>query len=106
MVLLQTMIMNIIEFKYDKAIDLYTEALNCKVNNKKKAIYYCNRSLVHLKAENYGVALLGNKFYIINIKIDAIESVKLDETYEKAWYRRGSAHVAMNQFDMAVQDFK
>ena len=38
---------------------MYSEAIFCKVPRKKKAIYYCNRSLVNLKLENYAIALFG-----------------------------------------------
>jgi len=52
---------------------------------KKKAIYYCNRALVSLKTENYALALF-----------DAKDAIKCDETYAKAYYRLGSAHLALN----------
>ena len=74
---------------------MYTQAIQCKVPPKKKAVYYCNRALMNLKLENYAIALF-----------DAKDSVKCDETYVKAYYRRGSSYVALNQLDMAIKDFK
>ena len=47
------------ESKYDQAIDLYTEAIFCKISPVKKAIIYCNRSLANLRMENSSIALFG-----------------------------------------------
>ena len=71
--------------KFDEAIEMYSEAIYCKVPNKKKAIYYSNRALVNLKLENYAVAMY-----------DAQEAIKHDPSFTKAYYRRGSAYVALN----------
>lgn len=38
--------------------------------------------------------------------VDANESISCDPTYSKGYYRRGSAHVALNQLAEAVKDFK
>ena len=37
---------------------------------------------------------------------DSKDSIKHDELYVKAYFRRGSAYVALNQLDLAVKDFK
>ena len=50
---------------------------------------------MNLRLENYAVAMF-----------DAKEAIKHDATYTKAYYRRGSAYVALNQYDLAVKDFK
>ena len=71
--------------KYDEALDAYSEAIYCKVPPKQKAIFYCNRALVSIKTENYALALF-----------DAEDAIKCDEMYVKAYYRRGSAHLALN----------
>lgn len=86
---------NCAESKYDQALDSYSEAIFCNVPLKKKAIYYCNRSLVSLKTENYALAMF-----------DAKDAVNCDETYTKAYYRLGTAHLALNQYDLAIKDFK
>ena len=88
-------ISNYLDCKYSQAIDCYSEAIYCNVPPKKKAIYYCNRALVNIKTENYALALH-----------DAKDAIKFDETYVKAYYRRGSAHLALNQIDNALRDFK
>jgi tetratricopeptide (TPR) repeat protein len=48
-----------IDGKFEEALDMYSEAIFCKVPKKKKAIYYCNRALVNIKLENYAIALFG-----------------------------------------------
>lgn len=37
---------------------------------------------------------------------DANEAISSDPTFAKAYYRRGSAHVALNQLAEAIKDFK
>lgn len=76
-------------------MEMYTEAIFCKVPADKKAVYYCNRALVHIKAENHSFALF-----------DACESIKLHKDYVKAYYRRAQAYVLLKQFENAVLDFK
>jgi serine/threonine-protein phosphatase 5 len=61
----------------------------------KKAIYYCNRALVSIKQENYALALYDSK-----------DAIKCDPTFVKAYYRQGSAHLALGQYENAIQDFK
>ena len=41
-----------------------------------------------------------------DVVLDSKDSIKNDETYVKAYYRRGQAHFALGQFDLAVKDFK
>lgn len=73
------------ECKYEQAIDLYTEAIFCKIPPTKKAIYYCNRSLANLRMENSSIALF-----------DACEAIKFDDKNVKGFYRRGQAQAALN----------
>lgn len=54
-----------IEGNFEKAVELYSEAIYCKVPKKMKAVYYCNRALVNIKLENYAVALYGIIEYIV-----------------------------------------
>jgi len=46
------------------------------------------------------------KYLLIKNILDAKDSINCDETYPKAYYRRGSAYVALGQLDLAVKDFK
>ncbi len=48
-----------IEGRYEQAVEMYSEAIFCKVPPKKLAIYYCNRAFVNIKCENYAIALFG-----------------------------------------------
>lgn len=84
-----------LECKFDQALDAYSEAIFCNVPLKKKAIYYCNRALVSIKTENYALAVF-----------DAKDAVKCDASYAKAYYRLGSAQLALNHYDQAVKEFK
>ena len=80
---------------FEKALDMYSEAIFCKVPKKQKAVYYANRAFVNIKLENYAIALF-----------DANESISCDSSYSKGYYRRGSANVALNHLADAVKDFK
>lgn len=84
-----------LESRYDEAIEAYSEAIFCNVPPQQKAIYYSNRSLVSIKTENYALALY-----------DAEDAIKCDATFVKAYYRRGSANLALNQVEKALKDFK
>ena len=74
---------------------MYSEAILCKIAPGKKSVLYCNRALAQLKLENYAIALF-----------DACESVKLDGTNIKGFYRRAQAYAALRQLKNAVADFK
>jgi serine/threonine-protein phosphatase 5 len=76
---------------YQDAINLYTESLALK----ESAPVFCNRALCHIHLENYGSALL-----------DAESAIKLDPTFIKGYYRRGTAHLALQKFKEALKDFK
>jgi serine/threonine-protein phosphatase 5 len=84
-----------LEGNFEKALDMYSEAIFCKVPKKQKAVYYANRAFVNIKLENYAIALF-----------DANESISCDSSYSKGYYRRGSANVALNHMADAVKDFK
>ena len=77
--------------KFEEAVESYSEAIFCNVPPSKKAIYYCNRALVSIKTENYALALF-----------DAKDAIAQDSTNVKAYYRLGSANLAMNKFDLAI----
>lgn len=48
-----------------------------------------------IKTENYALALF-----------DATDSIKCDPSNFKAYYRLGSANLALNKFELAIQNFK
>ena len=51
--------LNILEGSFEKALDMYSEAIFCKVTKAKKAVYYSNRAFTNIKLENYAIALFG-----------------------------------------------
>lgn len=60
--------------KYAQAIDLYTQAIEL---NSQNAVYWANRSIAHLKLEEYGSAIL-----------DASKAIEVDPRYSKACFVR------------------
>lgn len=83
---------NILEKEYDRAIEMYTQAIELDPNN---AVYYANRSLAHLRQECFGSALE-----------DGILAVKNDPTYIKGYYRRAAAQMSLGKFKKALLDFE
>uniref|UniRef100_A0A5S6R1X1 protein-serine/threonine phosphatase n=1 Tax=Trichuris muris TaxID=70415 RepID=A0A5S6R1X1_TRIMR len=77
--------------QYDKAIELYTQALEL---NPDDLHVWCNRSLAYIRTELYALALS-----------DATQAIAIDETYVKAYYRRATAFMAMGKFKLALADF-
>lgn len=57
------------EQEFDKAIDMYSQAID---QNPNVAVYYGNRSFAYLKTECFGYALT-----------DASKAIELDESYVK-----------------------
>ena len=86
---------NSVVFKYADSIELYTEAIFCKIPDEMKAVYYCNRSLANLRAENTSIVLN-----------DACECIRLDPKNVKGYYRKGQAYVALRMMKEAVGQFK
>lgn len=78
--------------KYADAVEKYTEAINI---DSGVAAYYCNRSLAHIKLENYGYAIS-----------DAEKAMEVDPKYIKPYYRRASAYLALSRFKESLKDFK
>lgn len=79
------------EKKYAEAIEYYTKAIEIQPTS----IYFCNRSLNHIHLENYGLALQ-----------DAEEAIRLDPKNPKAYFRRGTAHLALAKLNEALADFQ
>ena len=61
---------------------------------EKLSVYYANRSMCHIKMENYGLSLN-----------DGLESVKLNKDYVKAYYRVGSASIVLGKVREAYDAF-
>lgn len=70
---------------YNAAIELDPE----------KPAYYTNRAACHIKMENHGLAIA-----------DGTVALELEKTFAKAYYRRGSAYMALGKYKDALKDFK
>ena len=77
--------------QYQRAAELYTEALEHAPDN---AILYANRSACWVRLESAGSAMA-----------DATKAIELDPEYVKAYYRLGSAHLALGNYKLALNDF-
>lgn len=76
--------------QYAQAIAAYGAAIDLCPS----AALLSNRAFAHLRCESYGSAIA-----------DASASMALDATYLKAWYRRGSAYLALSKYKEAKADF-
>lgn len=65
-----------------------------KIKNPGIHVYYANRAFCHIKLENYGSALA-----------DATKAIEANADFSKAWYRRGSANMALGRVKDAYKDF-
>lgn len=80
---------------FAKAAMLYTSAIELDESSPLLPVLYSNRAMAQIKAESYGLAIA-----------DAEESIRLDPSYIKAYYRRGSANFALGKYKLALRDFK
>jgi len=71
------------------AVRLYSEAIAMAPH----PVYHSNRAMVYIKREEYGLAI-----------VDAESAMRLDRTYIKAYYRRGSANFALGHYKAAKKD--
>ena len=87
-----SLVLTFAEQDYEKAIELYTEAINL---NPYVPAYYGNRSFAHLRVESFGYALA-----------DASKAIELDKNYVKAYYRRAGAYMSLGRFKLALKDLE
>lgn len=80
------------EHKYQEAIDSYTKAIELDASNP---IFYSNRAQVHIKMENYGLAIA-----------DCDAALQVDPDFSKAYYRKGVSLMAMLNYKEAQTNFK
>lgn len=83
------------EGKYAEAIDEYTKAVDLKVEGPKAAVFLTNRAFANMKLENYGLAIE-----------DADNAIKINPHFVKAYYRKGSAYVALAKYEPAYKTFR
>eukprot|EP00818_Percolomonas_sp_WS_P001986 CAMPEP_0117444500 /NCGR_PEP_ID=MMETSP0759-20121206/5276_1 /TAXON_ID=63605 /ORGANISM="Percolomonas cosmopolitus, Strain WS" /LENGTH=487 /DNA_ID=CAMNT_0005236575 /DNA_START=39 /DNA_END=1499 /DNA_ORIENTATION=+ len=82
---------------YQKALDAYSQAIVlCPPDEgKQRAMLFGNRSMAKIKLEQYGGAV-----------IDAQNALDNDPEYNKAYFRMGSAKLALLKYHEALKDFK
>eukprot|EP01132_Coremiostelium_polycephalum_P004275 gene4275-5349_t len=76
--------------KFDQAVELYSRAIRYHAT----AILYSNRSFSNFKKE-----------YFVDALQDAIKANEMDPDYIKAYYRLGSAHLALGNYQDAKNNF-
>jgi serine/threonine-protein phosphatase 5 len=76
--------------RFTAAVDSYSRA----IASAPSAALFSNRAAAHLKLESYGSAIE-----------DAEAALRLDPTFVKAYYRRGSAQMALSRLKLAKKDF-
>ncbi|XP_020091199.1 outer envelope protein 64, chloroplastic isoform X2 [Ananas comosus] len=80
------------EKQWQKAINLYTEAIKL---NGKNATYYSNRAAAYLELGSYRQA-----------EADCTSAINLEKKNVKAYLRRGTAREMLGYYKEAVEDFK
>eukprot|EP01017_Pseudomicrothorax_dubius_P031151 TRINITY_DN394_c0_g2_i2.p1 TRINITY_DN394_c0_g2~~TRINITY_DN394_c0_g2_i2.p1 ORF type:complete len:490 (-),score=97.11 TRINITY_DN394_c0_g2_i2:61-1530(-) len=82
--------------KYSEAIDQYSQAIDVSPpGSPKSAVYFSNRAFANIKLENYGLAIE-----------DSESALKADSGFVKAFYRKGSAYVALAKYESALETFR
>ncbi|KAK6455868.1 Ppt1 serine/threonine phosphatase [Scheffersomyces xylosifermentans] len=80
------------DHKFDEAVEAYTKAIELDGTN---AVFYSNRAQVHIKMENYGLAI-----------IDCDKALEVDPNMVKAYYRKGVSQMAILKHKEAQANFK
>lgn len=78
--------------KYSQAIESYTKAIDLDSQNP---IFYSNRAQVHIKLEEYGLAIA-----------DCDAALAVDPNFVKAYYRKGVSLMALLNYKEAQNNFK
>ena len=79
--------------QWAKAVECYSKALD--LVGGKSEVFLANRSFAYLKSESFGLA-----------RLDALNAIKINPKYTKAYYRLASAHMALGKMRQAVKVFK
>ncbi|GAA5905220.1 hypothetical protein JCM8208_000319 [Rhodotorula glutinis] len=84
------------EQRTDEAIQKYSDAMDADPDNETiKAVLLSNRAAAYLRAKNYASAIT-----------DCTTCVTLSPSHFKAFRTRARAHLAQEDFEAAVRDFK
>ena len=85
----------VVDERYEEAVDALEACIEKEEEPKKKAALYATRSFAFLKLEKHTHA---NR--------DASAALGLDENQEAAWYRKGLACFALDEFETALSSFQ
>ena len=77
--------------KFIEAIEVYSKAIRLNPTS----IYYANRSSANLRLGRFDCAM-----------VDATQAIIIDNTYLKGYARRADAHMALNQYALAIGDYE
>jgi hypothetical protein len=77
------------------ALDFYTQAIAVCSGAKDGATLFANRAAVHLKQKHYQLCV-----------DDCTDALKLDDTRDKAFFRRAQAHEGLDQMADAFKDVR
>ncbi|KAG2393713.1 hypothetical protein C9374_007244 [Naegleria lovaniensis] len=81
--------------KYQEAYDEYTKAIEIDPKNANlNAVLYCNRAAAATKLGKHEVAVK-----------DATKAIELNDSYLKAYMRRGSSYIELEQYEDAMRDY-
>ncbi|KAK2952072.1 putative Serine/threonine-protein phosphatase PP2A catalytic subunit [Blattamonas nauphoetae] len=87
------------QHQYTDAVQMFTQTINLAEKHHLPpttlAVLYSNRALASLRLEDYQAAL-----------DDSAYAIDLDEDFVKAYYRRGTAHLALRHFADSLSDFR
>lgn len=78
--------------KWQEAIQFYTNAIELY---DKEPAYYCNRALCYFKLNDHPACIK-----------DCSRVIKLDENYQKAYFRRMQSQEALGEFILAFKDIQ
>ena len=76
--------------KFAEAVHVYTKAIELKPTS----IYYRNRSVANLKLGRFDDALE-----------DSTHSIQIDQKYSNGYRSRADVHMALQQYQLALQDY-
>ncbi|KAF0983662.1 hypothetical protein FDP41_007577 [Naegleria fowleri] len=81
--------------KYQEAYNEYTKAIEIDPKNANlNAVLYCNRAAAATKLGKHDVAIK-----------DATKAIELNDSYLKAYMRRGSSYIELEQYEDAMRDY-
>merc|ERR1711862_941783 len=81
--------------KLNEAVEWYTKAADMNIRHESMAAIFSNRAQCHIKMENNGAAL-----------VDADLALENDKKFYKAYYRKGSAYLALGRLKEALQNLR